>query len=247
MFAAVMDSPSFGLSNPGDQPTAGRQGISKADGVLGSGERDLPHEFAVLVRPECFPLQPVEHHGEPFGGCCRCAAPSPSGVGGSGLPHQPSESGDVATCVSSAARSCRCRMMVGSSFSSPRSPRAYAPGERAQLVGGRLDRIDAGEGGHFGRLLLELRDQRADRALDRHQHRGLHCHLDAQMRAQPLPCPEFSSDTRNPPRRSDPHRPSEPRRSTRIPPPAARSESARGSRGGGSAPSSGWMLPEPTP
>src|SRR5450755_3243578 len=80
--------PSFCLTEPCDEPSAGRKRVLEADDLIGPGERNLTHEFVVFVRPKFFPLQPTEHHGEPFGGARRRAAPSPSGVGGGGLLHE---------------------------------------------------------------------------------------------------------------------------------------------------------------
>jgi hypothetical protein len=57
----------------------------------GVAERNLTHKFLVFVRPEFFPVQPIEHHGEAVDSRRRRAAPSPPGVGKRGLLHQAHE------------------------------------------------------------------------------------------------------------------------------------------------------------
>ena len=62
--------------------------------------------------------------------------------------------------------------------------RAHTPCQRAQLVGGGFDRINAWKAWNFSRLFLRLRNQRLKRPVDRLQRRCVKGHLNTKVRPE---------------------------------------------------------------
>ena len=178
-----------------DQIPDGVERLIEADQLAEVGERHLPHEILILGRPERIGSQPFEHAGEQGGGIGRCGRlPSPALIV-RGWPSAPAAA-NLRCCSApalSAARSCRWRTIVGSSSVRAASPRMHAPGERAQLVGGRLDRIDAEKRRDLRAAFLapcaisEPIGRATGGSCRRHQQ-----HLDADMRPQAAPGVEYA-------------------------------------------------------
>ena len=117
-------------------------------------------------------------------GRCHSLFPLPAGIAGAAARTSSAKRGAETTCRSSAARSCRCRMIAGSSparvRSRARTRHASALSLSAAVSTGSTQGYDGTSGGC---LCVDAISQRIGRAT---QRRRLERHLDADMRPQPL-------------------------------------------------------------
>jgi len=104
-----------------DEPSTSAERIGKIDRLTRPGERHLPHKILIFPCPERIGFKPPQHLAEHRGRIAGRRAPSPADIGRGRGPHDSAKRGAEAACRSSAARSCRCRMMVGSSSGFVRS------------------------------------------------------------------------------------------------------------------------------